>query len=920
MKSMRLALAIVLAALIVVPLLPSVKAPPLAPYEAWGIARNAAGSPLALGTPIRTFIDGVDYSNLTATYRPDGSYQTSIAGNWYIGASKENPAIKQGGDPNDAVMFADGDLATGGNVMQQNATWQSAAFQNLNLQEASAQPALIKICTITTRPADTLSQYSYLYNPTGAAVDLSNYYVQTDARGSYTGPTVSLSGTVPAGSEVFADFFSTTYLANTGDALKLVYRNPGGANAAFNGRDVVVDRVEFNATTGGSLYWWPGNTVMSDAVAPGLGQEIRRNPTCGTDTNQGSDFVLGPETGRPTAPSVTVSAPNGGERWTGASQHYIYWNMTDAQSANTALTVRLNYSIDSGTTWSTIASGRPGTVNPNRYLWTVPRIDTNHARVQVCATDPTALTGCDESNADFSIDSTAPRVLSTTPGSGATGVGANQPIIIQFSESMNTASVEPAFSITGVTPLTYTWSATGFANDTVTITHTPFALGQNYNPSVGTLAKDSSDPGNYLIPAYSWNFQTLINSAPTAAVTSPAGGVRWSGGFTHRISWTMSDDRTPANQLVVYVNYTSVMAGNGAIAGPLTGNLFYDWTPVAIDANDVKIHLTVFDADGASMPVDSGTFTIDSTPPSVTSTTPANNAPAVLLTSSIVIQFSEAIDETSFPSTFQVSPAVANPVFNWAVTRDSVTINHDPFFGSTPYTVRITGAKDTSSPGVVMPTPYTFSFTTVAPQRPTVAVSAPAAGASFAPGASITITWTMSDPVTATANLVVYVNYTSSAGNGAVSGRLVGQQTYTWTAPSISATDVVVHVTVINEAALSAEAGSGAFTIQSPGGPIDVVTLGIIAIVIIVIIAVLVLFLLSKRRKKETEEEEGPKAKEPEAAPAAAERVPPPPPPAAPVRGAPLAAAATAGTKECPSCGTILDTKDAECFMCGHKF
>jgi len=25
------------------------------------------------------------------------------------------------------------------------------------------------------------------------------------------------------------------------------------------------------------------------------------------------------------------------------------------------------------------------------------------------------------------------------------------------------------------------------------------------------------------------------------------------------------------------------------------------------------------------------------------------------------------------------------------------------------------------------------------------------------------------------------------------------------------------------------------------------------------------------------------------------------------------------GTKECPNCGTIVDGKDTECFMCGHK-
>src|SRR2546426_9406216 len=137
-KVVRLALAVVIAGILLVPLLPTARAPPLVPYEAWGLATNAAGSSIGLNQPIRTFIDGVDYSNATATYRADGSYQTQIVGNWYIGASSETPMIKEGGDPNDPVMFAHNDLTSSGLVFRQQAPWVSAGFQNLNLMEAVA--------------------------------------------------------------------------------------------------------------------------------------------------------------------------------------------------------------------------------------------------------------------------------------------------------------------------------------------------------------------------------------------------------------------------------------------------------------------------------------------------------------------------------------------------------------------------------------------------------------------------------------------------------------------------------------------------------------------------------------------------------------------------------------------------------------
>ena len=194
-KVVRLALALVLVGVLIVP---------------FGIARNSSGVSLGINQPIRTFIDGVDYSNLTSTYRADGSYQTQVAGNYYIGPTSETPAIKEGGDPNNPIMFAHGDMTSSGNVFQETALWTQATFQNRDLTEAAAasQPALIKIQSITTRPADTLSQYTYLCNPTGTAVDLSRYAFEKDVPGSFGGPRVSLTGTLGAGQKIFGDFLA----------------------------------------------------------------------------------------------------------------------------------------------------------------------------------------------------------------------------------------------------------------------------------------------------------------------------------------------------------------------------------------------------------------------------------------------------------------------------------------------------------------------------------------------------------------------------------------------------------------------------------------------------------------------------------------------------------------------------------------
>ncbi len=59
----------------------------------------------------------------------------------------------------------------------------------------------------------------------------------------------------------------------------------------------------------------------------------------------------------------------------------------------------------------------------------------------------------------------------------------------------------------------------------------------------------------------------------------------------------MSDDTTPAANLKVYLNYSSI-AGSGTIAGPLTGATSQAWAVPLIAATDVAVNATVIDASG----------------------------------------------------------------------------------------------------------------------------------------------------------------------------------------------------------------------------------------------------------------------------------------------------------------------------------
>ena len=106
-------------------------------------------------------------------------------------------------------------------------------------------------------------------------------------------------------------------------------------------------------------------------------------------------------------------------------------------------------------------------------------------------------------------DSTPPTIISTTPANGRINVAPNTSVTIQFSESMNTTTVENAVSIAPSASISsYTWSAN---NTTLAIVFTA-NLTQNttYDCLITTSALDVN--GNALATNYSWSFTTWLDT------------------------------------------------------------------------------------------------------------------------------------------------------------------------------------------------------------------------------------------------------------------------------------------------------------------------------------------------------------------------------------------------------------------------
>ena len=107
--------------------------------------------------------------------------------------------------------------------------------------------------------------------------------------------------------------------------------------------------------------------------------------------------------------NVTVIYPNGGEVFAGGSTQSVSWS-TDNTDGD-PISVTLEYSLNNGLNYTTIASGLPGI---GTYPWTVPSVNTNQALVRAFANDGTSI-ATDTSDNTFTIDSLAPTAVWLTP-------------------------------------------------------------------------------------------------------------------------------------------------------------------------------------------------------------------------------------------------------------------------------------------------------------------------------------------------------------------------------------------------------------------------------------------------------------------------------------------------------------------------
>lgn len=381
--------------------------------------------------------------------------------------------------------------------------WSSSNVQNVKLEYSTNNGTSWN--TIIASTAASTGYYQWTI-PTASSTmckvrvsDATSSSISDVSDNVFTIQAPSIVLTTPNGGEIWPGGTSQTiYWSTLGNTsyVNIYYSTDNGAT--YN----TVASCTYN---NGYYYWSVPNTPSSTC-------RIRVIDCYNSAVGDTSDFTFTISSSNPT---ITVTSPNGGETWGASGNQYITWS-----SFNVA-NVKIEYSANNGSTWSTVSASTPA--SNSSYYWNVPATTTTTGLIRV--SDVTNSSINDVSNNTFSI--VTPTITVQNPDGGENITGLSNFAIEWYSQGASNY-VNIQYSIDNGT----TWNTivTGTNNDgdyTWSVPNTPsnlckIKITDYYNASV-------TDQSNNVF---------TINAAPASiTVTSPNGGETWTAGGSYYIYW-----------------------------------------------------------------------------------------------------------------------------------------------------------------------------------------------------------------------------------------------------------------------------------------------------------------------------------------------------------------------------------------------
>ncbi len=373
-------------------------------------------------------------------------------------------------------------------------------------------------------------------------------------------------------------------------------------------------------------------------------------------------------------------------------------------------------------------------------------------------------------------DTTPPTVSATTPANGATAVATASAVTVTFSEAMDAASIGAGtIELRNAATSALVAGSVSYNAATRVATLTPAAALSPATTYTASVKGGASDPrvkdsaGNALASTVSWSFTTVApdTTPPTLTARSPlsgAAGVPVNSVVTLSFSEAM-DAATVGGSTFVLRN-----AGGNVVAATVTYNAttrVATLTPSSGLAPSGTYTATALggateprlkDLAGNALAVSSSwSFTTvvvtDTTPPTISATTPSSGATAVATSSSIVVTFSEPMDPATIaPGTIELrntaTSALVSATVTYAAATQTATLTPGAALApASGYSVTVRGGaaapqvKDSAGNALAASSSWSFTTTAAGPACPCTiwAASATPAVASAADSGSVNL-------------------------------------------------------------------------------------------------------------------------------------------------------------------------------------
>jgi len=361
----------------------------------------------------------------------------------------------------------------------------------------------------------------------------------------WAGVTISTSGYWPPSITVTSPNGGENWQIGTGHTITWTYaNNPGSYVKIELYRVSTLTRTITSSTACDGSYSW---TIPTD-LTTASDYRIKITSTSMTSVYDYSNAYFSI-----TAPTITVTSPNGGEVWGTGSDYTIYWTSENNPGSYVKIELYKGASLS-----STLSSS---TLNDGYFGWTIPvgqTVGTDY-RVKISSTTTSAY---DYSDGYFSIVQSW--IAVTSPNGGeAWQPGTSHYITWDY------GGISDGFYVYLYRGATYQYTICPRTLDSSYLWTIPAdqAIGSDYRVMVGDHDMVASD--------YSDNYFTIGSAPePSITVTSPNGGESWQMGTSHAVTWTYANNPGSYVKIELYRSSTLVLT----ITSSTACDGYYTWT------------------------------------------------------------------------------------------------------------------------------------------------------------------------------------------------------------------------------------------------------------------------------------------------------------------------------------------------------